>query len=174
MNPIQMLANALRSVYTAFKHMLIPRMTLRYPEQNQVLPPDYRGQHYLEMEKCTGCRICEMSCPPRAIVMVQREPHPRNKRGIYPLINYNYCIYCGYCVIHCPFGAIHELDIHDLAVYDRDDLIHPPEFLQMVKYNPQIVYEPIKHIKDKRWKMTPVDVEIDEKGARHKEVSNKS
>jgi len=172
-NPIKVLVDSIKSMIVGFKYLfIVPRMTLKFPEQKMVLPPGYRGQHYLEMDKCAGCGICAMSCPPRAITLVKREPTPRNKRGLFPLINFNYCIYCGFCVLHCPFGAIHELDIHDLAVYDRDKLIHPPEFLHKVKENPEILYEysGMNVIRTPRWKEKYAEPVFLKRGVKHEPI----
>jgi NADH-quinone oxidoreductase subunit I len=175
-NPIKTLSSAFESIYIAIKNMFYPRITLKYPMQRMTIPEGYRGQHYLYMDRCTGCSICAIVCPPRAITMVRREPTPKNKGGKFPLVNYNYCIYCGFCVHYCPFDAIHETNVHDLASYTREALIHPPEFLARVKDDPSILYTYTEELKESenRWKATYVDTVVEEKGVAYITTKEKS
>jgi len=56
---------------------------------------------YIDIEKCTGCGICEDVCPQHAIAI---------KNGL-ALINDELCIQCGTCADVCPAGAIREVTL---------------------------------------------------------------
>ena len=50
----------------------------------------------LPKNECTGCSVCNISCPHNAIVMIE------TKEGFhYPNINYEKCTNCGVCVKKC-------------------------------------------------------------------------
>jgi NADH-quinone oxidoreductase subunit I len=121
------------------KHLLRRRMTLRYPESKMELPPGYRypqagykGRHILEMEKCTGCSICEYMCRniTGAIGMVPVEgTFPRNRKAIFPQIDYGMCVFCGFCVDVCVFSALNMTQDYELSSYDKQQLIYTPQQL---------------------------------------------
>jgi len=84
-------------------------MTLRYPEavaypivgmyaydpKKGVATPGWRGLHYLDMEKCTGCQLCALACKniAEAIEMVHvNVDYPQNKKEIYPSVDYGRCL----------------------------------------------------------------------------------
>lgn len=50
----------------------------------------------VDLEKCTGCRLCWVYCPEHCIEMVDDKS----------VIDYAYCKGCGICVEECPVGAI--------------------------------------------------------------------
>jgi 2-oxoacid:acceptor oxidoreductase gamma subunit (pyruvate/2-ketoisovalerate family)/2-oxoacid:acceptor oxidoreductase delta subunit (pyruvate/2-ketoisovalerate family) len=50
----------------------------------------------IEVEKCTGCKMCWIFCPEHTIEII-------NGKSI---INYDYCKGCGICAEECPTGAI--------------------------------------------------------------------
>jgi NADH-quinone oxidoreductase subunit I len=114
-------------------------MTLRYPESKLELPPGYRypqagfkGRHILEMEKCTGCSICEYTCRniAGAIKMVKADgTFLRNRKNIFPQIDYGFCVFCGFCVDACSFGALTMSQDYELSSYDKHQLVYAPEHL---------------------------------------------
>jgi len=127
------------AIWSGFKHLFKRRMTLRYPESKMELPPGYRypqggfkGRHVLEMEKCTGCSICEYVCRniTGAIGMVPVEgTFPRNRKSIFPQIDYGLCVFCGFCVDACSFNALYMSQEYELSTYNRLQLIYEPRLL---------------------------------------------
>lgn len=127
------------AVRSGVKHLLRRRMTLRYPESKLELPPGYsypqagyKGRHILDMDKCTGCSVCEYMCKniARAIRMVTVEgTFLRNRKGIFPQIDYGSCVFCGFCVDTCVFGALSMSQEYELSTYDKRQLIYTPRCL---------------------------------------------
>lgn len=50
----------------------------------------------VDIEKCTGCRICWIYCPEHVITIQEGKS----------MIDYDYCKGCGICAEECPVGAI--------------------------------------------------------------------
>ncbi|MEM3981004.1 MAG: 4Fe-4S binding protein, partial [Ignisphaera sp.] len=53
-------------------------------------------QPSINTELCTGCKLCEVSCPNNAIRVIN------NKAVLDPAL----CVICGLCYSRCRFGAI--------------------------------------------------------------------
>jgi len=54
----------------------------------------------VDLEKCTGCRLCEMYCPEPCIWIQDVD---RKRKAV---VDYDYCKGCGICSVVCPVGAI--------------------------------------------------------------------
>ncbi|MEM4550676.1 MAG: 4Fe-4S dicluster domain-containing protein [Sulfolobales archaeon] len=63
----------------------------------------------LDLDKCTGCRICELVCsfykhkkfsPKMSAIKVYYNYE------LYRAEGFTVCSQCGYCVSHCPTGAL--------------------------------------------------------------------
>lgn len=127
--------------WSGVKHLYRRRMTLRYPESKLDLPDGYRypkggykGRHVLEMEKCTGCSVCELTCRniTGAITMVKVEgTFPRNKKSIFPQIDYGLCVFCGFCVDACVFDSLTMSPDYELCTYDKRLLVYGPRLLAL-------------------------------------------
>ena len=68
-----------------------------------------RGYPVVNPDKCTGCSLCERSCPSNAIemkVVGKRVVGGREVDKKIPIFDYYKCIYCGLCAEVCPFKAI--------------------------------------------------------------------
>jgi NADH-quinone oxidoreductase subunit I len=111
-------------------------VTLAYPEARHVLPPGYRGEHYLKVDgrgriQCVACLLCQTACPAECI-RIEPAPAPWDERERYPAvfeIDMLVCIYCGMCEEACPCDAIALAPrpltcrtSREAAVYDRDRL----------------------------------------------------
>lgn len=66
-----------------------------------------RGAHILDMNKCTGCGMCQIMCPAACIDFVVVEgDYPQNPKKRFPRIDQSKCTFCGLCVEYCPFNAL--------------------------------------------------------------------
>ena len=116
--------------------MFKEKVTLQYPEEKPVLPPNYRGVPTLVKdpngrEKCVSCQLCEFVCPPKAIRItpgsVPEDQEDREHVEKAPQefeINMLRCIYCGYCEEVCPEEAIFLQNEYSLSGYTRDEMIN--------------------------------------------------
>jgi len=73
------------------------------------------GRSVIDSVKCKNCKMCISACLYNAIVKIVMpcedacpvDAIKKDENGIAQ-INYNICIFCGKCVMSCPFGAVHE------------------------------------------------------------------
>lgn len=108
-------------------------VTERYPENRKklemfdrfkgevIMPHTENNEH-----RCTGCGICELSCPNGSIeIITKNEPQEDGKmkkvidKHIYHL---GMCTFCGLCVQKCPSDALAFGNEFEHAVYDRSKL----------------------------------------------------
>jgi NADH-quinone oxidoreductase subunit I len=62
----------------------------------------------------------------------------------YPGINYQRCIFCGFCRDICPVNALEFRPVHDKAYYGLGEQIQPPK--EFVK-EPSVEERPSKKVK---------------------------
>lgn len=58
-----------------------------------------------DLNKCSGCSLCEWSCPTKAINI----KYLNDSLFYYPVINEEKCIKCGKCISICPSNNVIEL-----------------------------------------------------------------
>ena len=109
MNVVEFIEGFFSALYSGTRQIFKRRMTLRYPEavaypiegmyaydpKKGVASNGWRGKHYLDMERCTGCQLCAMACKniAEAIEMVPvKVTYPQNKKEIYPSVDYGRCL----------------------------------------------------------------------------------
>lgn len=130
----------LRGLLIVLKYAFKRPVTLRYPEEKRKLPPRSRGRHYLTKwndgkERCVGCELCAIVCPPQAIYVKPAENKPgeevsHGERYAKDFqINMLRCIYCGYCEEACPTGAIILGNDFELSGFTRESLIFDKKIL---------------------------------------------
>ncbi len=116
------------------KEMFSPAITEDYPDSPAQFQPRYRGAHVLErdadgMEKCVACFLCAAICPSHCIYIEAAENTAEERISggeryakVYN-IDYNRCIFCGYCVEACPTDAITHGHGFELASYNTATLV---------------------------------------------------
>lgn len=118
------------------KHMFQKNNTIRYPEEQRVFAPVYRGMHVLKRdeegrENCTACGLCAVACPAEAITMTAAERLPGEEKlyreekyaAMYE-INMLRCIFCGLCEEACPKEAVFLTDRIVPTSFDRGNFIY--------------------------------------------------
>ncbi len=104
-------------------------ITQQYPENRQTLTmfPRFRGRLSLLIDEqnchyCTGCGICEKSCPNGSISVLTVKNDAGKKELVQYIYRLNQCTLCNLCVEACPAGAIYMSQEFELATYDRQQL----------------------------------------------------
>jgi NADH-quinone oxidoreductase subunit I len=107
-------------------------ITVRYPEEQHVPSPNYRGVHRLNKDengriKCVACMLCATACPVHCIdIAGATAPDTWDDREKYPesfVIDELRCIYCGMCEEACPVDAIELTGLYDLTGLSRSEMI---------------------------------------------------
>ena len=123
-----------------FKTMLRPTVTENYPDEPVHFEGRFRGLHVLRrdengLELCVGCFLCAAACPSHCIYIEaaentadQRISAGERYAEVYN-IDYNRCIFCGYCVEACPTDAITHGHEFEMAAYNVVDLVYRKERL---------------------------------------------
>jgi len=100
-------------LWTTWKHICRPALTIQYPEEKRTPFPRYRARMVLTRdpdgeERCVACYLCSAACPVDCI-------HPKKDEANFAQAEMLYidpveCIDCGACVPVCPVSAIFALD----------------------------------------------------------------
>ena len=124
-----MILPLLKGLKLTFRTFFTRPITLQYPEQKMVMYPRFRGLHELQRDGegkiiCVACELCAAVCPARCIRVepMEDENHVRVPR-VYE-IDLLRCIFCGFCVEACPYGAILLREDYETANYSRKALIY--------------------------------------------------
>src|SRR3954451_22377414 len=100
----------------------------------------FRGKHQLQrdengLEKCVACFLYAAACPSNCIYIEaaentaeQRISSSERYAKVYN-IDYNRCIFCGYCVEACPTDAITHGHGFELATINATNLVMRKEDL---------------------------------------------
>ncbi len=125
----------LKGMWITLRHMIRPKVTMRYPEETWRLPENYRGLPALVRDeesrvKCVACFLCEYVCPPKAIHIEAQEITTGVEKGprIFD-INMLRCIMCGYCEEVCPEQAIFLTKEYTTVGLSREQMIFPKDKL---------------------------------------------
>jgi len=113
------------------REMLHKPVTVCYPEEK---PPFEHGSRSVPVLKvneesgllnCVSCGLCERSCPPSCIEIVQavgadgkKKPWPETFQ-----LDLSHCMVCNLCIEACPFDALEMADVVELSSYQVQDLI---------------------------------------------------
>lgn len=100
-------------------------MTLQYPDRTDEpmqakLPSRYRGMLEVEIDACTGCALCEKTCP---IACISIEVSKGKERLIESFeIDMSRCMHCGLCSECCPTDAIRHTKEFEGGTFDVNRL----------------------------------------------------
>jgi 2-oxoglutarate ferredoxin oxidoreductase subunit delta len=69
----------------------------------------YRGEVFINRERCKGCGFCVEFCPTHALAMDQEINH----KGYHPpvIADLEACTGCDLCGLYCPDFAIHGVRV---------------------------------------------------------------
>ena len=106
-------------------------VTICYPEEKPPFEPGSRSVPVLKVNEasgllnCVACGLCERSCPPSCIEIVQAVD-PAGKKKPWPetfQLDLSHCMVCNLCIEACPFDALEMADVVELSSYQVRDLI---------------------------------------------------
>src|SRR3989454_351453 len=112
--------NSLLAYTTGLRHLFHKPYTLKFPQQRYAVEEGYRGRHLLNLDRCTGCGICDWICPEKCITIVQRGDR------WFPEYFYGRCCFCHFCTDSCPEFALKQTVEYDIAEYTSDRHASPP------------------------------------------------
>jgi NADH-quinone oxidoreductase chain I len=101
---------------------------MKFPEQKEALPDNYRGVHKLDIKTCISCAACQRICPNQTIEMIDTETEHGTKK--MPLINLERCLFCALCEEVCPTFCLVLTKDYNFEAYDRREYIKRPEDLK--------------------------------------------
>src|ERR1700735_2161003 len=134
------------------REMMSPTVTENYPDEPPKLQERFRGVHVLQrdehgLEKCVACFLAAAPCPAMCIYIEAAENTEtvRISGGeryakVYN-IDYNRCIFCGYCVEACPTDAITPGHGFEIASFNTATLVMRKE--QMLAPIPEGARPPV-------------------------------
>lgn len=124
------LVGSLKGMILVAKHLFQKPATVEYPEIKPYIAERFKFRIFLSLDDCVGCTLCEQVCPNLTIHMqpVDRE-NPRNKRKIYPDVNFGTCTVCRNCEEICPTDAIYLTHEFETA-RTRNTFTYSPQELQ--------------------------------------------
>lgn len=116
------------------KNLLKKPVTVQYPEQMPEIQDRFRFRIFLKLDDCVGCTLCEQVCPNGSIKMEHLDrDNPRNKRKIYPDVNFGTCTVCRNCEEICPTVAIYLT--HEFQTSrTKNSFLYSPTELAMPEY----------------------------------------
>src|SRR6202020_3057844 len=145
MSIVRNIAGVAKGMSITFREMLQPTEVENYPDgpgpnRRAHFQDRFRGAHVLQrdengLEKCVACFLCAANCPSNCIYIEAadntaelRVSGAERYAKVYN-IDYNRCIFCGYCVEACPTDAITHGHGFELATFNASGLIYRKEQL---------------------------------------------
>ena len=118
MGIVKNIAAIAKGMSVTFGEMFKPTEVENYPDgpgpnRGAMFQERFRGMHVLQrdengLEKCVACFLCAAACPSNCIYIEAGDNTETNRISgaeryakVYN-IDYNRCIFCGYCVEACP------------------------------------------------------------------------
>src|SRR5438067_13351327 len=143
MSILRNIAAIAKGMSITFMEMFQPTVVENYPDgpgplRGARVQERFRGIHVLQrdengLEKCVACFLCAANCPANCIYIEAAENTAEHRVSgaeryakVYT-IDYNRCIFCGYCVEACPTDAITHGHGVEIATFNAGDWIYRKE-----------------------------------------------
>jgi len=116
-------SSALKGMGVTIKHLWRKPVTLQYPDERWVMPERYKGFVHNNIIRCDACLQCARACPVDCIYIDVAGTGKDRWMPRYA-IDYNKCIWCGFCTEPCPTNAITMSHDYDHSVYFRQSYVY--------------------------------------------------
>ena len=88
------------------------------------LPPRTRGLLVNDIDRCTGCRECEVACPVRCITVEAEPGNIPSKLWVSVFdIDFSRCVFCGLCVEVCQPGSLVHTKNYEKSTLTPGELV---------------------------------------------------
>jgi NADH-quinone oxidoreductase subunit I len=88
------------------------------------LPPRTRGLLSNDIDRCTGCRDCEVVCPVRCISVETETGMNPSKVWVSVFdIDFSRCVFCGLCVEACIPGSLTHTKHYEKSAETPSELV---------------------------------------------------
>lgn len=119
-----LLIELLQGMWVTLRHMFRPKITVQYPDEKTPISDSFKGKHAHDMyadgtERCVACKLCEASCPAKAIKIQIGDKDGVRYAKKYEIDQF-LCIYCGECVVACPEKAIVQTTEHEYDIFSDE------------------------------------------------------
>lgn len=116
-----------KTMRIVLKNLFRPNITLMYPHERWELPENARWAVEMKYDedgnhKCTGCLICQRTCPDYIIDIDVKTDEDKNKTIKSWKYQLGACMMCSLCVEACPFDAIQMGKDYELAFTDKENI----------------------------------------------------
>lgn len=124
------LAEIIRGLALTMKHLLTPSVTRQYPKEEREPFAGSRGLHALVRDpdtgeaECVGCCLCAAMCPSECIHIYTSDGEDHEKVLDRYEIDTLRCVYCGFCVEACPYGAVVMTEHFAYSHYSKDAFLY--------------------------------------------------
>jgi len=95
------------------KNLFSRPFTTKYPKEKANVSINFRGVIHVDQKKCISCRLCEINCPTRAIIV--------DKEKKFAVVDRSLCILCGLCAEVCPVNVIWFSNDCETAGKDKEN-----------------------------------------------------
>jgi NADH-quinone oxidoreductase chain I len=113
-----------------FNRMLMPKVTIQYPDEYRPLAERFRGLPSLRSDPetgealCVACGLCARICPTSCLEMNVLPSEEGDRELGEFILRAGRCMFCGLCAQVCPVDAITMSHEWELSVLERDGLVY--------------------------------------------------
>jgi formate hydrogenlyase subunit 6/NADH:ubiquinone oxidoreductase subunit I len=104
-----------------FKSLFRPPATENYPFVRSATVERLRGLLKWDAASCSGCGLCAMDCPAKALELNMID---RKAKRFYLTYRTDRCMFCGQCVVSCNKGSLRMSNTEwELASLNKDAFV---------------------------------------------------
>jgi NADH-quinone oxidoreductase chain I len=125
----QAVSSVVKGMGVTIKHIVRKPVTLQYPDERWVFPERFRGFVHNNIIRCNACLQCAKACPVSCIY-IETEGKGKDRHMTRWAVDFNKCIWCGFCADPCPTQAVTMSHDYDHSLYFRQKFVYefvPPD-----------------------------------------------